>query len=92
MGKLGGAMSIQALPHKQDAPAQPLETLELETPREIARAIKCTPQHINALHRRGIIPAKVSIGRLIRFDRREVITALESYSKQEAGAFAGAAQ
>ena len=65
----------------QVAPAQSPETLELETPREIGRALKCTPQHVNALHRRGIIPAKVAIGRLVRFDRREVIAALAAYTR-----------
>lgn len=72
------------------APAQSLETLE--TPRDIARVIKCTPQHVNALHRRGIIPAKVSIGRLVRFDRREVIAALAEHSRREAAAACGAAK
>jgi len=65
-----------------NAPAQSLE-MELETPREIARALKCTPQHVNALHRKGIIPAKVAIGRMVRFSRREVIDALTSYSNRE---------
>jgi hypothetical protein len=66
------------------APAQTLETsLELETPREIARALKCTPQHVNALHRKGIIPAKVCIGRMVRFSRREVIDALAEASNRE---------
>jgi hypothetical protein len=65
------------------APAQPLETLELETPREIAGALRCTPQHVNALHRKGIIPARVAIGRMIRFNRREVIDALTAYSNRE---------
>ena len=65
-------------------PAQSLEnTLELETPREIARALKCTPQHVNALHRKGIIPAKVAIGRMVRFNRREVIDALTEASRKE---------
>lgn len=71
---------------RHNAPAQTLETLELETPREIARALKCTPQHVNALHRRGIIPAVVAIGRLVRFDRREVIEALAAHSSREAAA------
>jgi hypothetical protein len=62
------------------APAQTLETFELETPRDIARVLRCTPQHVNSLHRRGIIPAKVAIGRFVRFDRREVIGALADYS------------
>lgn len=74
------------------APAHSLETsLELETPREIARALKCTPQHVNALHRKGIIPAKVAIGRMVRFNRREVIDALTAASNREAAA-CGAAQ
>jgi hypothetical protein len=75
----------------QTAPAHSLETLELETPREIARALKCTPQHVNALHRKGIIPAKVAIGRMVRFDRREVIDALTFASEREA-AKSGAAR
>jgi excisionase family DNA binding protein len=71
---------------RHDAPAQSLEIPTLETPREIARALKCTPQHVNALHRRGIIPAVVSIGRMVRFNRREVIEALAKYSNREAAA------
>ena len=73
------------------APAQPLEIPTLETPREIARALKCTPQHVNALHRRGIIPAVIAIGRMVRFNRREVIEALAAHSNREAEA-AGAVQ
>jgi hypothetical protein len=65
-----------------NAPAHSLETPKgLETAREIADdLLKCTPQHVNALHRRGIIPAKVCIGRLIRFDRRDVLEALAAHS------------
>lgn len=45
--------------------------------------LNCTPQSVLNLHHRGIIPAKVSEGRLIRFDRAEVLAALEARSKKE---------
>lgn len=63
-------------------PAQLLETPELETPREIAVALKTTPQTVNAWHRKGIIKARISIGRIVRFDRREVIDALTAASSE----------
>lgn len=75
------------------APAQPLETLE--TPREIARALKVTPQTVNNWHRWGMIPARIAVGRVIRFDRHQVIEALEAQSRKnqpEAAAVAGALQ
>jgi hypothetical protein len=50
--------------------------LPLETPKDIAGALKCTSQHVLNLYHAGIIPAAVSVGRLIRFDRREVFAAL----------------
>lgn len=65
----------------QTAPAHSLETtVELETPAQIAKAIRCTPQHVNALHRRGVIPAVINYGRIVRFDRRAVIAALSAAS------------
>lgn len=65
------------------APAQTLETEELDTPATLARAIKTTPQTVNTWHRRGILPAKISIGRVIRFDRREALAALAAHSNRE---------
>jgi hypothetical protein len=65
-----------------NAPAQSLEMPELETPREIAKALRTTPQTVNTWHRKGIIPARVSIGRIVRFDRREVIAALTAASSE----------
>lgn len=66
------------------APAQTLETEELDTPRTLARVVKTTPQTINTWHRKGILPAKICIGRVIRFDRREALAALAAHSNREA--------
>lgn len=57
---------------------------ELDTPLDLARALQCTPQTVNTWHRKGIIPAKIAVGRIIRFDRSEVIAALEHASKKGA--------
>jgi len=74
---MGGEMELK------HAPAQSLEnTVELKTPAEIAKVIRCTPQHINSLHRKGIIPAAINFGRIVRFDRRAVIAALAAASQK----------
>lgn len=56
------------------APAQLLEILE--TPQSLAKILRTTPQTVNAWHRKGILPARISIGRVIRFDRDEALKAL----------------
>jgi excisionase family DNA binding protein len=53
----------------------------LETPREIANLIRATSQTVRNWHRDGIIPAKFAVGRIIRFDRAEVLAALAAHSK-----------
>jgi hypothetical protein len=60
------------------APAQPLEILE--TPQSLARKIRTTPQTINNWHRSGIIPSRIAVGRVIRFDLAEVLAALSAQS------------
>jgi hypothetical protein len=65
------------------ATAPPLEIDELDTPATFARVVKTTPQTVNTWHRKGIIPARVCIGRVIRFDRREALAALAAFSKTE---------
>ena len=65
-------------------PAPPLEIEELDTPATLAKACRTTPQTINAWHRAGILPARISIGRVIRFDRREALAALAAQSNREA--------
>lgn len=65
---------------------------KLETPREIAEVLRCTPQTVLNYHRAGIIPARIAVGRIIRFDRADVLAALEARSKREAAASAGAAR
>lgn len=59
-----------------------LET-SLDTPRDLARVLKTTPQTVNTWHRRGIITAKICIGRVIRFDRAEALAALAAASNRE---------
>jgi len=58
--------------------------VKLETPREIAAAIRTTPQTVLNYHRAGIIPSRISIGRLIRFNLPDVLTALEAHSRKGA--------
>lgn len=55
---------------------------KLETPREIAAVIRTTPQTVLNYHRAGIIPARINVGRVIRFDRAEVLAALTAHSKK----------
>ena len=63
----------------QPPPPELAET-SLDTPRDLARVLKTTPQTVNTWHRRGIIPAKICIGRVIRFDRAEALAALAAAS------------
>lgn len=63
------------------SPAPALENEELDTPTTLARVVKTTPQTINNWHRQGILPAKIAIGRVIRFDRREALAALAAHSQ-----------
>lgn len=55
-----------------------------ETASEIAAVLKVTPQAVNRWHRKKIIPAKIDLGRIVRFDRAEVFAALEARSRTEA--------
>ncbi|NQX00461.1 helix-turn-helix domain-containing protein [bacterium] len=63
------------------AQTQPLDLL---TPPQLARELKTTPQTIGVWHRKGIIPAAVACGRVIRFNRAAVLTALAAHSNQKA--------
>lgn len=54
----------------------------LDTPRDLARIIKTTPQTVLNLFHDGIIPARVAVGRVIRFDRAEALAALAKHSKK----------
>lgn len=59
------------------------------TPRELAKHLGTTPQTINSWKRRGLIPAVVDEGKLIRFDIKEVDRVLAERAaakKQEAAA------
>jgi hypothetical protein len=66
----------------ESAPPQSAENEELDTPATLARVVKTTPQTINTWHRRGILPARICIGRVIRFDRREALEALAAHSNR----------
>jgi predicted site-specific integrase-resolvase len=52
-----------------------------DTPQTLAQALKTTPQTINGWHRRGIIPSVFTSGRVVRFNRNQVIAALADQSK-----------
>ncbi len=58
------------------------QPLDLLTPPQLARELKTTPQTIGVWHRKGIIPAAVACGRVIRFNRSEVLAALAANSKK----------
>jgi hypothetical protein len=75
MRKVGGVMQTQARPPE-------MAEIQLDTPRDLARALKTTPQTVNAWHRRGIIPARINVGRVIRFDRAAVLDALAEASRK----------
>lgn len=60
----------------------PADLLELLTPSQLAREIRTTPQTVNNWHRAGIIPARIAVGRIVRFDRREALAALAAHSNQ----------
>lgn len=61
---------------KTDATPAAAELLQLLTPRQLAREIATTPQTIGNWHRAGLIPAKIAVGRIIRFEREAVLAAL----------------
>jgi excisionase family DNA binding protein len=52
-----------------------------DTPQTLAQALKTTPQTINGWHRKGIIPSVFTCGRVVRFNRNQVVAALAAQSK-----------
>lgn len=54
---------------------------QLDTPAEFAGVINTTSATVLNLFHKGIIPAKIACGRLIRFDRAEALAALEKHSE-----------
>ena len=56
---------------KQDSPAQPLDS-----PATFSKFVGVTPQCVRNWCRDEIIPLKVRVGRIIRFDRAEALAAL----------------
>jgi hypothetical protein len=71
------------------------QAFELLTPAQLAREINTTPQTVNTWHRDGIIPAKIAVGRIVRFDRTDALEALARHSRKtasrESAALAGEA-
>ncbi len=59
------------------------ESLDLLTPRQLAREVRVTPQTVSNWHRAGIIPARIAVGRIIRFDRSEALAALAAASERK---------
>jgi excisionase family DNA binding protein len=72
MGKVGGVMETATLEEEQ-----------LDTPRELAAALKVTPPTILDWLRREIIPAEIAVGRVYRFNRAKVRAALAAYSTKK---------
>jgi excisionase family DNA binding protein len=56
----------------------------LDTPASLAELLNTTPQTILNWFHAGHIPAKIAVGRLIRFDRQEALAALERRSESYA--------
>lgn len=54
----------------------PTPSTDIVTARELAAEHRTTKQTVLAWHRRGLIPATVCAGRVIRFDRAAVAAAL----------------
>jgi len=59
-----------------------LEDKQSDTPRDIAVLTKTTPQTVLNWYHAGIIPATFAVGRIIRFDRNAVLSALADHSKK----------
>jgi predicted site-specific integrase-resolvase len=51
-----------------------------DTPQTLAEGLMVTPQTINAWHLNGIIPSVFTCGRVVRFNRRQVIATLAAQS------------
>lgn len=57
---------------------------QLSTPAEIAATYQVAASTVLRWHRDGIIPASVSVGKVIRFDSDEVSKALTARTKRKA--------
>ena len=75
-------MPMQGMPCNTN-PKQTAATPQLLTPTQLAREINTTPQTINNWHRAGIIPARIAVGRVVRFDRSEAFEALAAQSRKK---------
>lgn len=53
------------------------ETKQLNTPAEEAKACRVTKPTLLDWYHRGIIPAEIAVGRVIRFDHEAVLKALK---------------
>lgn len=62
------------------------DELALDTPATLAKLLNTTPQTILNWFHAGYIPARIAVGRLIRFDRQDALAALaersEGYAEQ----------
>lgn len=75
MGKLGGAMTDSA------STLNPSRA----TPRQVADHLSVAVPTVLRWWREGIIPARVAVGRVYRFDLAEVEAALAKRSQQPGG-------
>jgi excisionase family DNA binding protein len=60
----------------------PTENTVTATPAEVARHLKVTTPTVLRWFRHGIIPARIAVGRVYRFDLAEVEAALVAASKK----------
>lgn len=54
----------------------------LDTPKSLASALSTTPQTVLNWFHSGVIPAKIAAGRIIRFNRSDVLEALAYRSRK----------
>lgn len=57
---------------------------KLDSPKSLAAFINTTPQTVRNLFHAGIIPARIAVGKVIRFDREEAMAALAAHSNRRA--------
>jgi len=60
----------------------PSSWADLASPEQVAKQLHITPQSVNAWCRKGLIPARIDEGRIVRFSLEEVRAALSRRSRE----------
>lgn len=63
----------------------PIKNKERATPRQVAEHLSVTTPTVMNWWRQGLIPAKIAVGRVYRFDLEEVEAALVANSQKGGG-------